>query len=182
VFFLKDETEVEADIVIGADGIKSKTRELVLGFKDAPKSSGYACYSAFFPGAWLKVDPLCAHFVEKDMLNVYIGEMHMVQNTLRDGDEVFDHEIRLITVQLDYDAQGLGENWQQPGNLEDVHKLVEGWSPDVVAAVHKMKECLDWKICYRDPLPTWVSCSGKVTLIGDSAHPHLPHPPKDPKS
>lgn len=88
--FLKDGTEVEADIVIGADGIKSKTRELVLGFKDAPKSSGYACYRAFFPGDWLKDDPLCAHFVEKDMLNVYIGEdMHCVQNTLQDGKEVF---------------------------------------------------------------------------------------------
>jgi len=49
--FLKDGTEVFGDIVIGADGIKSKTRELVLGFKDAPKSSGYACYRAFFPGA-----------------------------------------------------------------------------------------------------------------------------------
>jgi salicylate hydroxylase len=87
--FLKDGTEVEADIILGADGIKSKTRELVLGFKDAPKSSGYACYRAFFPGDWLKDDPLCAHFVEKDMLNVYIGEdMHMIQNTLKDGKEV----------------------------------------------------------------------------------------------
>jgi salicylate hydroxylase len=87
--FLKDGSEVVGDIVIGADGIKSKTRELVLGFQDAPKSSGYACYRAFFPGAWLKDDPLCAHFVEKDMLNVYIGEdAHVVQNALKDGEEV----------------------------------------------------------------------------------------------
>jgi salicylate hydroxylase len=34
--------------------------------------------------------------------------------------------------------------------------------------------CLDWKIVYRQPLPTWVSRSGKICLIGDSAHPHLP--------
>jgi hypothetical protein len=34
--------------------------------------------------------------------------------------------------------------------------------------------CLDWKICYRDPLPTWVSESHKIVLLGDSAHPHLP--------
>jgi salicylate hydroxylase len=68
----------------------------------------------------------------------------------------------------------IGESWQQPGNIADVHKLIEGWSPDIVAAVHKMKDCLDWKICYRDPLPTWVSRSGLVALTGDSAHPHLP--------
>src|SRR5277367_5855828 len=72
------------------------------------------------------------------------------------------------------DEGDIGESWQQPGNLEDVYKLIKGWSPDLVAAVHKMKECLDWKICYRDPLPTWVSRSGLVALIGDSAHPHLP--------
>lgn len=72
------------------------------------------------------------------------------------------------------DDGDIGESWQQPGNLEDVYKLIEGWSPDLVAAVHKMKECLDWKICYRDPLPTWVSRSGKIALTGDSAHPHLP--------
>ena len=33
---------------------------------------------------------------------------------------------------------------------------------------------LDWKICYRDPLPTWVSRSHKIVLLGDSCHPHLP--------
>jgi len=72
------------------------------------------------------------------------------------------------------DDGDIGESWQQPGTLEDVHKLIQGWSPDIVAAVHKMKECLDWKICYRDPLPTWVSRSGLICLTGDSAHPHLP--------
>ena len=63
-----------------------------------------------------------------------------------------------------------GESWQQPGNLEDV---VEGWSSDIVVVVSKMKECLDWKICDRDPLPT-RSRSVKVVLMGDSAHSHLP--------
>jgi len=41
---LEDGREFFADVVIGADGIKSQTRELVLGFEDKPKSSGYACY------------------------------------------------------------------------------------------------------------------------------------------
>jgi salicylate hydroxylase len=92
VTFLKDGAEAEGDIVIGADGIKSKTRELVLGFKDAPKSSRYACYRAFLPGEWLKDDPQCAHIVEKDMLNVNIGEdMHMIQNTLGNGRGILRH-------------------------------------------------------------------------------------------
>lgn len=38
---------VTADLVIGADGVRSKARELVLGYDDKPKSSGYAIYRAW---------------------------------------------------------------------------------------------------------------------------------------
>lgn len=40
---------VRCDLVIGADGIKSRTRELVLGFEDKPKSSGCAASRLAFP-------------------------------------------------------------------------------------------------------------------------------------
>jgi len=33
---------------------------------------------------------------------------------------------------------------------------------------------VDWKLVYRDPLPTWVSKHGRIALLGDSAHPFLP--------
>lgn len=59
------------DVVIGADGIKSRARELVLGFADAPKSSGYSCWRAYFPGAHLKGDALCENFVDHDCVNIW---------------------------------------------------------------------------------------------------------------
>lgn len=39
--------KIVADVVIGADGVRSKARELVLGYFDKPKSSGYAVYRAW---------------------------------------------------------------------------------------------------------------------------------------
>ena len=33
---------------------------------------------------------------------------------------------------------------------------------------------VDWKLVYRDPLPTWISDNGRIALAGDSAHPFLP--------
>lgn len=42
--------QVSADVVIGADGVRSKARELVLGYFDKPKSSGYAVYRAWYVG------------------------------------------------------------------------------------------------------------------------------------
>ncbi len=45
-----DGREEEADIIIGADGIKSRARELVLGFTDVPKKARVTlCYRAYFP-------------------------------------------------------------------------------------------------------------------------------------
>jgi len=42
------------------------------------------------------------------------------------------------------------------------------------AIVSKTPSLVDWKLVYRDPLPTWVSKHGRICLLGDSAHPFLP--------
>ncbi|KAL1984018.1 hypothetical protein VTN96DRAFT_9703 [Rasamsonia emersonii] len=165
---LKDGRTFYADLIVGADGIKSRARELVLGFSDAPKSSGYACYRAFFKGDILKDIPQCQPLLKQDCVNIWIGEdMHLVQNTLRDGEEfnwIITHK----------DTEDIKESWFQPGNMDDVRKLVEGWDETITSAIRVTPSCLDWKICYRAPLPTWVSKSGKIALLGDSCHPHLP--------
>lgn len=166
---LADGRTFTADIIIGADGIKSQTRELVLGFADKPKSSGYACYRAYFKGAHLKTIPLCAPLVQQDCVNIWIGhDMHLVQNTLRNGEEfnwILTHKESVAEIP---------ESWFQPGNMEDVRELVKQWDPMIVAAVNETPACLDWKICYRDPIPTWVSKTHTIALLGDSCHPHLP--------
>lgn len=33
---------------------------------------------------------------------------------------------------------------------------------------------IDWKLVYREPLPTWISPKRRIALIGDAAHPFLP--------
>ena len=174
-----------ADVIIAADGkitiplsshtlltalsgIKSLARELVLGFQDKPKSSGYACFRAYFKGVHLKEDPVCREFVDHDCVNIWIGnDVHLVQNTMNDGEEfnwILTHK----------DTEDIKESWFQPGDMNAVRELVTDLDPRIAAAVRKTKECLDWKICYRDPIPTWVSRSHKVALLGDCCHPHLP--------
>ncbi|OTB08301.1 hypothetical protein M426DRAFT_71153 [Hypoxylon sp. CI-4A] len=170
--FFADGTEEMADIIVGADGIKSRARELVLGFEDSPKSSGYSCYRAYFPGKHLREDPLCREFVDHDCVNIWIGEdTHLVQNTLRNGDE-FNW---IVTRKLSHEADMvIKESWFQEGDMDEVKKSLLNLDPRIRAAVEKTESCLDWKICYRDPLPTWISKSHKIALLGDSCHPHLP--------
>lgn len=167
-----DGTEDAADVVVGADGIKSRARELVLGFADAPRSSGYSCWRAYFPGRHLREDPLCREFVDHDCVNIWIGDdTHVVQNTLRGGDEFNWIVNRKLGAEQDLVIQ---ESWFQEGDMDEVRAFIRDLDPRIAAAIDKTPACLDWKICYRDPLPTWVSRSHRIALLGDSCHAHLP--------
>lgn len=168
---LSSGTRETADLIIASDGIKSRARELVLGFTDAPKSTGYACFRAFFRAIdvpTLHADPLCAEFTRHDCVNFWIGpDTHLVQNTLHDGQE-------FNWILTHADTSDVPESWFQPGDMDEVRRLVATVDPRIRAAVDKTPSCLDWKICSRDPLPTWVSRNHRIVLLGDSCHPHLP--------
>jgi hypothetical protein len=59
--------------------------------------------------------------------------------------------------------------------MDEVRRLVADLDPNIREAIKSTEKCLDWKICYRKPLPTWVSPqSHRIVLLGDSCHAHLP--------
>ncbi|KAK0629410.1 hypothetical protein B0T17DRAFT_589201 [Bombardia bombarda] len=166
---LKDGEKVYADIVIGADGVRSKARELVLGYVDKPKSSGYAVWRAWFPNTDMILDPLTKEFCENgDTFNGWIGpDVHFLFSTIKGGKDC-------CWVLTHRDEHDIDESWSFPGKVEDVFKVLEGWDPVCKAIVEKTPALVDWKLVYRDPLPTWVSKHARILLLGDAAHPFLP--------
>ncbi|KAK0919627.1 hypothetical protein LTR91_002408 [Friedmanniomyces endolithicus] len=160
-----------ADVVIGADGVRSKARELVLGYVDKPKSSGYAVYRTWFDNSGMMADPETKQFCENgDTFKGWIGpEVHFLFSTIKGGTDC----CWVLTHRDDADIE---ESWSFPGKLDDVYKVFEGWDPMCKRIVSKTPEdkLVDWKIVYRDPLPRWVSDGGRTMLLGDSAHPFLP--------
>ena len=168
---LDDGTKVTADIVIGADGVRSKARELVLGYADKPKSSGYAVFRAWFDNDKMMADPETRKFCENgDTFNGWIGpDVHFLFSTIKGGKDC-------CWVLTHVDDADIEESWSFPGKLEDVYKIFDGWDPMCRRIAEKTPEekIVDWKIVYRDPLPRWVSDGGRTVLLGDSAHPFLP--------
>ncbi|ORY18252.1 hypothetical protein BCR34DRAFT_554462 [Clohesyomyces aquaticus] len=164
--------KVTADMVIAAEGVRSRGRKIVLGFDDKPKSSGYAVYRAWFSGDAIKDNPLIKHLVVNgDTHSGYIGpDLHFLVSSLKNGTEfnwVFTH----------VDDGNIEESWQFPGKVEDCLKYVEGWAPEVVEIVRctpKDARLIDHKLVYREPLPTFISPKKRIALIGDAAHPFLP--------
>ncbi|KDQ56229.1 hypothetical protein JAAARDRAFT_158177 [Jaapia argillacea MUCL 33604] len=157
------------DVVIGSDGVKSKARELVLGFVDKPKSSGYAIFRAWADATPLLHDPLTKHMVENGDYHVmWIGpDVHYIVAVLKGGKDV-------SWVCTHKDEADIEESWSFPGKIEDVLKVLDGYDPVGRRVVELTPECIDWKLVYRDPLPTWVSKHARTCLLGDSAHPFLP--------
>jgi 2-polyprenyl-6-methoxyphenol hydroxylase-like FAD-dependent oxidoreductase len=74
------------------------------------------------------------------------------------------------------DERDIDESWSFPGKKEDVLKTLESYDPVVHEIVKATPEdrLVDWKLVYRDPLPTWISPKARLALAGDAAHPFLP--------
>ncbi|KAK0113537.1 hypothetical protein ONS95_013788 [Cadophora gregata] len=166
---LESGEKITGDVVIGSDGVRSKARTLVLGYEDKPKSSGYAVFRAWFSNKDMIADPRTAQFCNNgDTFNGWIGpDVHFLFSTIKNGSDC-------CWVLTHRDEADIDESWSLPGKLEDVYKVLEGWDPMCKAIVEKTPSLVDWKLVYRDPLPTWVSKGGRIALLGDSAHPFLP--------
>lgn len=116
-------------------------------------------------------DPDTRHFCANgDTFNGWIGaDIHFLFSTLKGGKDccwVLTHK----------DAHNIEESWSFPGKLSEVLETIKDWDPMVTKIISKTPEdrLVDWKLVYRDPLPTWVSPHGRTLLLGDSAHPFLP--------
>ncbi|KUI67141.1 6-hydroxynicotinate 3-monooxygenase [Cytospora mali] len=159
-----------ADIILAAEGVKSKGRGIVLGFDDKPQPSGYAVYRAWFSTEKLKQNDLTKHLVQEDSHNGWIGQdIHFLAAAVKDGEE-------MSWVCTHKDEAGIKESWQFPGKVEDVLRILEGWAPVVQELVKATPpdRLFDYKLVFRDPLPTFVSPKNRIALIGDAAHPFLP--------
>ncbi|KAF3769322.1 monooxygenase [Cryphonectria parasitica EP155] len=160
-----------ADVVLAAEGVKSRGRRIVLGFDDKPQPSGYAIYRAWYPTEnTLRKKAVTQHLVMADTHNAWIGQdIHFIAAAVKNGGE-------MSWVCTHKDEAGIEENWQFPGKVEDVLKVLQGWAPEVVELVKATPpdRLFDYKLVYRDPLPTFISPEKRIALIGDAAHPFLP--------
>jgi 2-polyprenyl-6-methoxyphenol hydroxylase-like FAD-dependent oxidoreductase len=101
--------DITADVVIGADGVRSKARELVLGYVDKPKSSGYAVFRAWFTNEDMIKDPETKHFCENgDTFNGWIGpDVHFLFSTIKNGSDC-------CWVLTHVDEADIEESWSFP--------------------------------------------------------------------
>lgn len=70
---LDDGREMQADLVVGADGINSKLREVMLGREDPPTPTGDLAYRLLLSTREMIKDPELRGFVEDPQVNYWLG-------------------------------------------------------------------------------------------------------------
>lgn len=122
---LESGVEFVTDLVVGADGINSRLREVLLSRSDPPTPTGDLAYRLLIPTEHMLTDPELRPFVTDPQVNYWLGpDAHAVNYILRGGK-------LLNMVLLVPDDMPVGSANTLEGNVEEMRALFKDWDPRI---------------------------------------------------
>jgi salicylate hydroxylase len=150
-----------ADVVIGADGNASAVRSLLFP-GEAPKFNGQVAFRALVP------DELVPATVRQLQMAMHPApKRYLLHYPLRGG--------RIMNlIGCGQSASWEEEGWAIPATNEEFANAYSDFAPDILTLIRNVPPgaLFKWGLRDREPLKTWTL--GRVTMLGDAAHPMTP--------
>ncbi|MCV0395570.1 MAG: FAD-dependent monooxygenase [Rhizobiaceae bacterium] len=148
--------------LVGADGVKSTVRRLLIGDPPA-RYTGDAVWRAIVPAEALPPA------YRDNAVDIWVGPgRHAVTYPLRGG--------RFVNFVGCVEHPGFeDESWTTAHPWEEMRDDFAGWHPRIGAIIEAADrgQCYRWALRIREPADNWSD--GRVTLLGDAAHATLPY-------
>jgi salicylate hydroxylase len=149
-----DGRRFEGQALIAADGIKSAIREQLVG--DPPRVTGHVVYRAVVEREDFPEE------LRWNAASIWVGpNCHLVHYPLRGGEQ--------YNVVVTFHSREQEEWGVRDGSKEEVQSYFQGIRPKARQLIDLPRSWKRWATADRDPIVQWTY--GRVTLLGDAAHP-----------
>jgi salicylate hydroxylase len=150
---------VESDLVIAADGIHSELRRYVTP-PSRPVFHGSVAYRGVIAHQRIPHWPTASWLM-------WLGKgKHFLTFPLRGGKLI--NYVGFVPAD-----QEMKESWSAPGDPNVLRAEFAGWDPRIGSLLSQVEATFRWALYDREPLQSWTR--ERLTLLGDAAHPMLPH-------
>lgn len=154
---LADGGSLTGSAMVACDGLWSTVRGDIVN-DGKPRVSGHIAYRAVLPAAEVPAGQF-----ENNVVLWAGPKTHLVHYPLRRG-ELYN----LVAV---FHSNRYEEGWNAFGDVDELNERFRNQQPQVHQLLDKIESWRMWVLCDREPVANWTR--GRVTLLGDAAHPML---------